>query len=165
MCSSDLPKVEPIVAKIEATVAVVEKIETPKVEPTVAVEEALIAKMEDRKAELQTVISSPIIKEKLIAKEIFAFTPDVVQEVKPKPTFAISGMTFEATPTLAELKAKNATNIENTNYVYHFIGRNESLSDVAEKYEGVCVSDILALNQFSQNGALPVGTKIRVKAF
>ena len=130
-----------------------------------AAEASLIAKMEDQKAEIQTSISSPIVEEKSISKEMFAFTPDVVKEVKQKPRLAISGMTFESTPTLTELKAKNAKNIESANYIYHFIGRNESLSDIAEKYEGVCVSDILALNQFPQNDALPVGTKIRVKAY
>ena len=121
--------------------------------------------MEDQKSEMQTSISAPITEEKLIAKEIFAFTPDVVQEVKAMPTLAISGMSLEAAPTLEELKARNQKTNDSDNYVYHFIGRNESLSDIAEKYEGVCVSDILALNQFAQNESLSVGSKIKVKMY
>jgi uncharacterized pyridoxamine 5'-phosphate oxidase family protein len=155
---------ETIVAKVEEAKPTVTE-EEMKVAATVAADASLIAKMEDKKAEMQSSISAPNVEEKAISKEIFAFTPDVVQEAKVKPTLAISGMTFEATPTLAELKAKNQNNNNNVSYVYHFIGRNESLSDIAEKYEGVCVSDILALNQFSQMDSLTVGTKIKVKMY
>ena len=169
-------KIEPVVALVPATKVeetkpivaetIVAKVEEDtKVAPTVAADVALIAKMEDQKAEMQNSITAPIVEEKPIAKEIFAFTPDVVQEVKVKPTLTITGMTFEAVPTLAELKAKNQNKNDNASYVYHFIGRNETLSDIAEKYEGVCVSDLLALNQFAQMESLSVGTKIKVKMY
>ena len=160
-------EIAPVVAaKVEEikteTVAVREDM---KVAATVASDASLIAKMEDQKAEMQTSISAPITEERPIAKEIFAFTPDVVQEVKATPTLAISGMSLETAPTLEELKARNQKTNDSENYLYHFIGRNESLSDIAEKYEGVCVSDILALNQFAQSESLSVGTKIKVKMY
>ena len=162
-----------VVAETKEVAAKVEEVKTEtvvvtedmKVAATVASDASLIAKMEDQKAEMQTSISAPIAEEKPIAKEIFAFTPDVVQEVKATPTLAISGMSLETTPTLEELKARNQKTNDSANYVYHFIGRNESLSDIAEKYEGVCVSDILALNQFAQNESLSVGSKIKVKMY
>ena len=161
-----IAEVVPVVAKVEEikveTVVVTEDM---KVAATVASDASLIAKMEDQKAEMQTSITAPITEEKPIAKEIFAFTPDVVQDVKAVPTLAISGMSLETAPTLEELKARNQKTNDSDNYVYHFIGRNESLSDIAEKYEGVCVSDILALNQFAQNESLSVGSRIKVKMY
>ena len=51
----------------------------------------------------------------------------------------------------------------NVKYIYHFMGRNESLMDIAEYYENVTVENLLALNGF-KDGAMPaVGSKIKVK--
>ncbi len=52
---------------------------------------------------------------------------------------------------------------EESNFMYHFIGRNESLNDIAERYGNTTVSDILALNGFNENTMPSVGMKIKVK--
>ena len=48
-------------------------------------------------------------------------------------------------------------------YQYHFIQRNESLIDIADKYPGVTVTDIIKLNKIKKNSLPSIGDKIRVK--
>jgi membrane-bound lytic murein transglycosylase D len=49
-------------------------------------------------------------------------------------------------------------------YIYHYLGRNESLMDVAEYYENITVEDLLALNGFKEGSMPTVGSKIKIKS-
>jgi membrane-bound lytic murein transglycosylase D len=129
------------------------KAETIKMESTKEADVSLIAKMEDMKGELakNSVASTPtVMNDNRPIKDTFAFTSNAVKEAKPVLTIT----SFE----------KNEEQKNNgVQYVYHYLGRNETLTDVAEQYEGVCVDDLLALNQLAQNEVLAVGSKIKVK--
>ncbi len=49
-------------------------------------------------------------------------------------------------------------------YIYHYLGRNESLIDVAEYYENITVEDLLALNGYKEGSMPTVGAKIKIKS-
>jgi membrane-bound lytic murein transglycosylase D len=133
---------------------------------TTAADMATIAAIEDQKTTLSRVEPNVEVTDIQPIKDTFAFTPAVVQEVPaPKPTLAIDGFESPMVVGSANVSIQTDTTDQLANYIYHFIGRNETLVDIAEKYENVCVSDILALNKLSQNTTLAVGAKIKVKAF
>ena len=85
----------------------------------------------------------------------------------------------EKEPTLKEatvlgLKNNNANTSATTNntrasifkkkkYQYHFIQRNESLIDIADKYPGISVEDIIKLNRIKKNSLPSIGDKIKIK--
>jgi membrane-bound lytic murein transglycosylase D len=49
-------------------------------------------------------------------------------------------------------------------FIYHYLGRNESLMDVAEYYENITVEDLLALNGYKEGSMPTVGAKIKIKS-
>ncbi len=130
------------------------KAETIKMESTKAVDVSLIAKIEDMKGELvknNVASTSMVINDNHPIKDTFTFTSNVIKEAKPVLTIT----SFE--------KIEDQKSHKEEQYLYHYLGRNETLTDVAEQYEGVCVDDLLALNQLAQNEVLAVGSKIKVK--
>ncbi len=152
--------VAPTIAAVAMPSTETNAIEVVKVEATKPADIALVAQMEDKKTEQVAVVvannTQPI-------KDEFLFKGSDVQDSKANNSvLTITSMAFDKKASSDDLKDKIKT-MQTENYVYHFLGRNETLSDVAEKYEGVCVSDILALNQFNQSEVLAVGAKIKVK--
>jgi membrane-bound lytic murein transglycosylase D len=158
-----------VVAVVEAnTEKVTDKAEnnteSVKIEATKPADITLIAQMEDKKLEqTPTVATTLTSNENQPIKDEFLFKGSDVQDSKTNNSvLTITSMAFDKKASSEDLKDKIKT-MQTEDYVYHFLGRNETLSDVAEKYEGVCVSDILALNQFNQSEVLAVGAKIKVK--
>jgi hypothetical protein len=137
--------------------------ESVKIEATKPADITLIAQMEDKKLEQTPAVVASIPSDNQPIKDDFVFKGSDVQDSKTNNSvLTITSMAFDKKASSEDLKDKIKT-MQTEEYVYHFLGRNETLSDVAEKYEGVCVSDILALNQFSQSEVLAVGAKIKVK--
>ena len=65
------------------------------------------------------------------------------------------------TSSVTEVSRKNI--FKKKKYQYHFIQRNESLIDIADKYPGISVEDIIKLNKIKKNSLPSIGDKIRVK--
>ena len=65
--------------------------------------------------------------------------------------------------TLPDLKYLPAKSALRENYLYYLIGKDETLHEIAEKFHGVSMSDILVLNNVTDPYELKAGKKIKVK--
>ena len=64
-------------------------------------------------------------------------------------------------PQLKYLPPKSV--LKDNEYLYYLIGKNETLHEIAEKFNGVSMSDILVLNNVNDPYELKAGNKIKVK--
>jgi len=67
-----------------------------------------------------------------------------------------------------KIKKKNNLNIttllnQYDGFLYHYIRRNETIQDIADKYPGVSVEDIIKLNNLDKNHLPSVGTQLKIK--
>jgi len=67
----------------------------------------------------------------------------------------------QALPQLKYLPAKSV--LRDNEYLYYLIGKDETLHEIAEKFNGVSMSDILVLNNVNDPYELKAGKKIKVK--
>ncbi len=67
----------------------------------------------------------------------------------------------KALPQLKYLPAKSV--LRDNEYLYYLIGKDETLHEIAEKFNGVSMSDILVLNNVNDPYELKAGKKIKVK--
>lgn len=65
-----------------------------------------------------------------------------------------------ALPQLKYIPAKSALR---NNYLFYLIGKDETLHEIAEKFNGVSMSDILVLNNVTDPYELKAGRKIKIK--
>ena len=66
-----------------------------------------------------------------------------------------------ALPKLKFLPAKSV--LRDNDYLYYLIGKDETLYEIAEKFNGISMSDILVLNNVTDPFQLKAGRKIKVK--
>jgi len=53
--------------------------------------------------------------------------------------------------------------LRDSDYLYYLIGKDETLYEIAEKFNGISMSDILVLNNVTDPFQLKPGRKIKVK--
>lgn len=53
--------------------------------------------------------------------------------------------------------------LQNVDFIYHTVRSGDTVWDIAKKYDGVTVSEILSLNGMNSSGKLAVGQKIKIK--
>lgn len=68
------------------------------------------------------------------------------------------GKTVTASTQTPEAKVQ-----QNGDYIYHTVRSGDTVWDIAKKYDGVTVSEILSLNGMNSSGKLAVGQKIKIK--
>ncbi len=120
-------------------------------------------------------------------KELKVYTPMLAKNAKfnklsPLPTISIGAVNSKQSDTFISAKkpAKRAIKKEkvalpqlrylpsksvlrDNEYLYYLIGKHETLYEIAEKFNGVSMSDILVLNNISDPYELKAGKKIKVK--
>lgn len=65
--------------------------------------------------------------------------------------------------TTAARPASSAQALADGEYEYHIVRRGDTVWDIAKLYNGVSVSDILALNNLSDAGKIQVGQRLRIR--
>ncbi len=82
---------------------------------------------------------------------------------------AVNSLSFEEKQSRIGKKVTASAEITQTNvpqngdYIYHTVRSGDTVWDIAKKYDGVSVSEILSLNGMSSSGNLAVGQKIKIK--
>lgn len=120
-------------------------------------------------------------------RELRVYTPKMVSSPKfklltPVPTLAVSNVisknpntpiktkrsskqsaktAIQVLPQLKYLPAKSV--LRDDAYLFYLIGKDETLHEIAEKFNGVSMSDILVLNNMNDPYELKAGKKIKVK--
>lgn len=61
------------------------------------------------------------------------------------------------------LKYNSSKANKEDNYIYYLVRRNEPLVEIANRFSGVNIEDIVSLNNFENNYQLKPGTKIKIK--
>lgn len=100
---------------------------------------------------------APTVDKRENVDEVLAINTIVRAEVnpneKPKET------TIERLKKLSEFNEKESKTL----YQYHYVGRNESLLDVAEHYGVSSIRELLDLNHLSISDTPIVGTKLKIR--
>ena len=71
----------------------------------------------------------------------------------------------ETTDSVSEIKSDQSTkenNIKQEQYVYHLVQKGDTLWNIARRYEGATVDQIMELNQITNNKNLKTGSRIKV---
>lgn len=63
----------------------------------------------------------------------------------------------------ARVETPQATIQQSGDYVYHTVRTGDTVWDIAKKYDGVTVSEILSLNGMNSSGKIAVGQKLKIK--
>ena len=61
------------------------------------------------------------------------------------------------------LKYNSSKANKEESYIYYLVRRNEPLVEIADRFSGIDVEDIITLNKFENNYQLKPGTKIKIK--
>lgn len=100
----------------------------------------------------------------------FIETLSITQVVSKKPNTIIKSKSAStqgsktekrALPQLKYLPAKSV--LRDNEYLYYLIGKDETLHEIAEKFNGISMNDILVINNLSDPYQLKAGKKIKVK--
>ncbi len=86
--------------------------------------------------------------------------------IKKTPKKAPSKKSAKATlvkKNRSALKYNSSKANKEEGYIYYLVRRNEPLVEIADKFSGVNIDDIIALNNFENNYQLKPGTKIKIK--
>jgi len=78
-----------------------------------------------------------------------------------KPSKRIVQSKKKAMPHIKYLPTKSV--LRDSEYLYYLIGQEETLHEIAEKFNGVSMHDILVLNNVNDPYELKAGKKIKVK--
>ena len=112
-------------------------------------------------------VSSPAFKQlspvaTLAVSKVISNQPNSIKKTKKSTNYQQAAARVEkrALPQLKYLPAKSALR---ENYLYYLIGKDETLHEIAEKFHGVSMSDILVLNNVTDPYELKAGKKIKVK--
>jgi len=99
----------------------------------------------------------------LSVRPVISKKPNIIVKKKKssRPSSATVQAEKQALPQLKFLPPKSV--LRDNEYLYYLIGKNETLHEIAEKFNGVSMSDILVINNVNDPYELKAGKKIKVK--